>query len=110
MSIRGISTLWKSCFDYQNKSNALLSGKNYGYNDAEEIPFTETNLYDLVSVMYFLRTIDMNEFRNSKRVKFNMILDNEKYNLAIQFLEDVQKLSVKDSGNFRAVSSAKQRL
>ncbi len=94
----------KVVFDYQNKVMRSYLGKTMATTTLKEIPFTETNLYDLVSVMYFLRTIDMNEFRNSKRIKFNMILDNEKYNLAIQFLEDVQKLSVKDSGNFRAVS------
>ena len=53
-------------------------GKTMATTTLKEIPFTETNLYDLVSVMYFLRTIDMNEFRNSKRIKFNMIKINPK--------------------------------
>lgn len=88
----------KIVFDY--KSNIINSyvGKSIGSTKLTVLPMQE-NVYDLISTMYYLRSVDKSDLQIKKKIPFKMILDNEIYNLNIH-CKNESKISVKESGSY----------
>ena len=61
-------------------------------------------MYDLVSVMYLMRNIDRNQLKVQRTVPFSMMLDHEIYNLALNYVKDEKKYSVKEMGKFNVLN------
>ena len=92
----------KVVFDYPNNKMISSIGKSMSQTTTKEIPLT-TDVYDLVSSMYFLRQTNLDILKINKTVNFNMILDNEIYNLGMSYLKEEPKCSVKESGKYSAL-------
>ena len=78
------------------------TGKHMSNTTTKELPLN-TDVYDLVSSMYFLRETNLDAFKLSKKVHFNMILDNEIYNLGMSYIKEEPKCSVKENGKYNAL-------
>lgn len=92
----------KVVFDYPNNKMISSIGKSMSQTTTKEIPLT-TDVYDLVSSMYFLRQTNLDILKINKTVNFNMILDNEIYNLGMSYLKREPKCSVKENGKYSAL-------
>ena len=92
----------KVVFDYPNNKMISSIGKSMSQTTTKEIPLT-TDVYDLVSSMYFLRQTNLDILKINKTVNFNMILDNEIYNLGMSYLKEEPKCSVKENGKYSAL-------
>ncbi|NOT37086.1 MAG: DUF3108 domain-containing protein [Saprospiraceae bacterium] len=92
----------KIVFDY--KSNVINSyvGKSIGDTKLTVLPMQE-NVYDLISTMYFLRSVNRNELIAKQNIPFKMILDNEIYNLNIKCHRQ-SKINVKESGTYNVLN------
>jgi hypothetical protein len=92
----------KVIFDYPNNKMISSIGKSMSQTTTKEIPLT-SDVYDLVSSMYFLRQTNLDILKINKTVNFNMILDNEIYNLGMSYLKEEPKCSVKENGKYNAL-------
>ena len=92
----------KVVFDYPNNKMISSIGKSMSQTTTKEIPLT-TDVYDLVSSMYFLRQTNLDILKINKTVNFNMILDNEIYNLGMSYIKEEPKCSVKENGKYSAL-------
>lgn len=94
----------KIVFDYANKKATSYTGKSMTQLNAKVIDIDD-NLYDMVTLMYFLRQTDLYQFRQNKKLNVQLLLDNEKYNLGMNYKKDETSLSVKENGKFKAIST-----
>ncbi|MEP7196670.1 MAG: DUF3108 domain-containing protein [Saprospiraceae bacterium] len=92
----------KIVFDYASKQIHSHVGKSMNTTVLSIIPMQD-DVYDLISTMYYLRSIDGAQMMNKKNVPFKMILDNEIYDLNIKY-ENQSNLDVKESGSYRVLN------
>ncbi|HMW38248.1 MAG: DUF3108 domain-containing protein [Saprospiraceae bacterium] len=96
----------KIVFDYPTQKIQSFVGKSIGTAKKTELPM-EDKLYDLISSLYYLRTVDRSLLKSKTRIPFKMILDNEIYKMDITSSE-VSKVSVKESGNYQVIKCITQ--
>ena len=89
-------------FDYINKRITSYTGRTMKEARPKVIPMPY-HVYDLVSSMYFLRGINLNEFKSSKKVDFSLVLDNRIYDMDLICQKEHKNFSVKESGNFKVL-------
>ena len=72
-------------FDYQNNliHTYVQKRKNPGVNAT--LPITPC-LFDVMTAVYFFRSVDVSRYRVGDRIPINMILDSETYNLHMRYL------------------------
>lgn len=88
----------KIIFDYSSGNVYSYTGKSIGTTKMVILPIQD-NLFDLISTMYYLRSVDRKDLINKNKIPFKMILDNEIYNLNIA--SDHQScVTVKESGRY----------
>lgn len=91
----------KIVFDYENHKAISYTGRT-----RDDVKTTELNLeknyYDMISSLYYLRNMNVDNFRKHGGKGFNLILDNEKYELSLRFSGDNNELKIKDSGTYNA--------
>ncbi len=91
----------KIVFDYTNRKALSYTGRSINELKSTEIVL-EKDYYDLISSMYFLRNMNVDKFRKNGRTGFNVILDDSKYELNLHYMQDDDKLKIKDSGTYKA--------
>jgi hypothetical protein len=91
----------KIVFDYNQRKAISYTGP--AINDLKEVSLDlDKNYYDMISSLYFLRNMNVSNFRTQGGKSFNLILDNEKYELSLHYAEDDNSLKIKDSGTYKA--------
>ncbi|MBK9720308.1 MAG: DUF3108 domain-containing protein [Saprospiraceae bacterium] len=91
----------KIVFDYQNHKATSYTGKRFDQLKSQEIDL-DGNYYDMISSMYFLRNIKIEDFKKERHRGFKLILDNRKYNLNLKYVADKDQFKVKESGTYNA--------
>ncbi|MBK7230996.1 MAG: DUF3108 domain-containing protein [Saprospiraceae bacterium] len=89
-------------YDHVRKKMISYTGKTMKDAKPVEIPM-QGECYDLVSTLYHLRNHHLGEFKKSKRIDFNLILDNRIYNLGIKLEKERSKFHIKEKGNFKVL-------
>lgn len=92
----------KIVFDYANRKAYSYAGKDMNNLTMSEMDL-DKDYFDLISCMYFLRNTDMEQFRQTGRTSFNLILDNEKYELSVKLKDKLKNIDIKDDGNFKTM-------
>lgn len=91
----------KIIFDYEKNIATCFTGKTM--NDLKSVELNlDKNYYDMISSMYFLRNINLDKLKTHNKTGFNIILDNEKYELSLQYKAEKDNLKIKDSGTYKA--------
>ncbi|HUN15214.1 MAG TPA: DUF3108 domain-containing protein [Saprospiraceae bacterium] len=93
----------KIVFDQAGGKANSYTGKTLNNLTKKEIQFNGP-MYDMVSVMYLLRNLKSQQFKAQKKIPFNILLDHEKYELALNYLKDEKKFSVKEMGKFNVLN------
>lgn len=93
----------KIIFDYSNNKAYSYTGRTISDLKLKVLDL-EKNYYDLVSCMYFLRNLDLEHFQKAKKASFNLLLDDDKYELGLEFLSKKKSHAVKDCGDFKALN------
>jgi len=60
-------------------------------------------MFDILSVIYSLRNVDKTNLNTGDMIPFNMMMDDETYDLNMEYVGDVGVKKVKDLGEFKAV-------
>jgi len=60
-------------------------------------------MFDILSVIYSLRNIDKSRLKRGDIIPFNMMMDDETYDLKMEYIGDVGVKYVKNLGDFKAV-------
>jgi len=100
----------KIVFDYNKRKATSHTGRSMNELKTVELDL-DKNYYDMISCLYFLRNMNVNEFKKSGSTRFNIILDNEKYSLNFKYREEENKFKIKNNGTyktFRAVGDVVQ--
>lgn len=87
----------KIVFDYKQGKALSYTGKTINDLKVTELVL-DKDYYDMISCLYFLRNMDIEQLKKYKRYDFNIILDNEKYSLALRYQQDENKLEIDDNG------------
>lgn len=90
----------KIVFDYPNRKATSYTGKSINDLKVTELSL-EKNYYDMISCMYFLRNMNVEYFKKQGGGRFNIILDSEKYSLALRYVEEEDQFKIKDSGTYK---------
>jgi hypothetical protein len=94
----------KIVFDYPNRKAVSYTGRSMNELKATEMSL-DKNYYDLISSMYFLRNMNVDNFRKQGVQAFNIILDNEKYTLSLRYIQDEDQLKIKDNGTYKTLKA-----
>ncbi|MBK9271134.1 MAG: DUF3108 domain-containing protein [Saprospiraceae bacterium] len=89
-------------YDYIRKVMISYTGRSMKEAKPKEIPM-EGDCFDMVTTLYHLRNHQLDEFKKSKRIDFNMILDNRIYNLGIKLEKERPKFHIKEKGHFNVL-------
>lgn len=93
----------KIVFDQVNGKARSYTGKNMSSLEMKEVSF-QGAMYDLISVMYFLRNADIDKFKRDKLLPFNMLLDHQQYKLGLRYKNEQSRFNVKEVGKFNVMS------
>ncbi len=92
----------KIVFDYANRKALSYTGSDMSHLTMKELDL-DKDYFDLISCMYFLRNTNMDQFRQTEKTSFNVILDHEKYELSVKLKDKMKSLDIKDDGKFKAM-------
>ncbi|MBK8954484.1 MAG: DUF3108 domain-containing protein [Saprospiraceae bacterium] len=90
----------KVVFDYDKRMAYSYTGRTMSDLKLTEIPLDKP-YYDMISCMYYLRSQDLQKFSTDKKTTFNILLDDEKYELGLKFKDYKKSFKIKDSGTYR---------
>ncbi|HRH99534.1 MAG TPA: DUF3108 domain-containing protein [Saprospiraceae bacterium] len=93
----------KIVFDHENNKATCYTGKTMS-DATTTVLYNIENYYDMVSLMYLIRQTELSDFRKNKKLMLNLILDGQKYELSMKYLNDQKSLSVKESGKYRTIN------
>ena len=89
-------------FDQDNKtasSTLIVNDKEPKLIEKEY----DSCMFDLLSVIYSLRNIDKSNLSTGDLIPFDMMLDDEVYNMKMEYIGDVGATKVKNLGDFNAI-------
>ncbi|MCC6754696.1 MAG: DUF3108 domain-containing protein [Saprospiraceae bacterium] len=89
----------KVVFDYPRKLAYSYTGKTEELAKLTIVQL-DKHYFDLVSVMYHLRNLPIKEQGKKVKTPFNVLLDDEKYELGIRYKGDKKRHEVKESGTY----------
>ena len=93
-------------FDYTNNviHTYVQKRKNPGVNGT--LPLTQC-LFDVMSAVYYFRSVDFNQYRTGDKIPINMILDSESYNLYVRYLGK-EEVKTRDKIKYKCIKFAIQ--
>ena len=91
-------------FDYENNliHTYVQKRKNPGVNGT--LPLTPC-LFDVMSAVYYFRSVDFSKYRPGDKIPINMVLDSETYNLHIRYLGK-EEVSTRDKKKYKCIKFA----
>ncbi len=97
----------KVIFDRKNNRAVSYIGKSA--TDAKEY-ITEDieNVYDMVSVMYYLRNTDISRLKSEGKKEFRILLDNRKYDLALFYRGSKPRQPIREIGTYNTLKASAQ--
>lgn len=87
-------------FDYQKR--LVYGEKIRKHKTNKAIIALPENTKDMLSVIYYLRDIDFKNYRKNDRIKFNMVVDNELWELYVRYLGK-ETIELKTGKKFRCL-------
>jgi len=85
-------------FDYENNTINSKIGKTKDKLESTDYPMTDCT-FDIVSIMYHIRTIDFDGYKKGDKVPVKVFFDEKEYNLYVKYLGK-EKVKVKKQGKF----------
>lgn len=85
-------------FDYANKKVTSKSGKTKEKAESKTFTFDGCT-YDIVSILYQLRTLDLDDLKEGEKVPINIFFDEEQYDLYVKYLGK-EEINVKGQGKY----------
>lgn len=85
-------------FDYENNVINSKIGKTKEDLESTDYPMTDCT-YDVVSIMYQLRTIDLDQYTKGDKIPVRIFFDEKEYDLYVKYLGK-EKVKVKKQGKF----------
>jgi len=64
-------------------------------------------LFDIMSAVYYFRSVDFNQYKPGDRIPLNMILDSESYNLSMRYLGK-EEVKTRDKKKYKCIKFAIQ--
>jgi hypothetical protein len=89
-------------FDQDNKKAYSYVGKTKATAVKKEIPF-ESCTHDLLSVLYFLRNINVANYKKGQYIPTSVLFDEEKFPIKVRYEGKEANKKVKDLGTFNTV-------
>jgi hypothetical protein len=89
-------------FDQVKQKAYSFVGKTKATAVKKEIPF-ETCTHDLLSVLYFLRNINVSQYKKGQYIPTSVLFDEEKFPIKVRYEGKEAKKKVKDLGTFNTV-------
>jgi len=100
--------LWdKIDFHQDEKSATYHRGKTADNTKSEEYNL-DGCMHDVLSIIYFTRNIDFNEFRKGDSFPINIFLDKRTYNLDVKYQGTADNVKVKGLGRFNTIKFSPQ--
>jgi len=93
-------------FDYANNliHTYVQKRKNPGVNG--DLPLAPC-LFDVMSAVYYFRSVDFSKYRAGDKIPINMILDSEAYNLYVRYLGK-EEVTTRDKKKYKCIKFAIQ--
>ncbi|MDR1172114.1 MAG: DUF3108 domain-containing protein [Bacteroidales bacterium] len=93
-------------FDYRNNQiqTYVQKRKNPGVNGT--LPLTPC-LFDVMSAVYYFRSVDFNKYQAGNKIPVNMILDSQPYHLYIRYLGK-EEVKTRDKVKYKCIKFAIQ--
>ena len=93
-------------FDYRN--NLIHTYVQKGKRPAKEgsLPITPC-LFDILSAVYYFRSVDFSKYKAGDRIPINMILDSESYQLYMRYLGK-EEVKTRDKKKYKCIKFAVQ--
>jgi len=93
-------------FDYRNNliHTYVQKGSNPGVDGS--LPLTPC-LFDIITAVYYFRSVDFNKYKPGDKIPLNMILDSESYNLSMRYLGK-EEVKTRDKKKYKCLKFAIQ--
>jgi hypothetical protein len=93
-------------FDYENNviNTYVQKRKNPGANGT--LPLTHC-LFDVLSAIYYFRSVDFSKYRLGDRIPISVVLDSESYNLYMRYLGK-EEVRTRDRKRYQCIKFAVQ--
>lgn len=90
-------------FDHNKKKAFSFNGKNRKSAVKKEISF-DYCIHDLLSVLYFMRNINVAEHRVGDQIPVKMLFDEKVYPIQVRYTGKEQKVDIKGLGVFNTIT------
>ena len=93
-------------FDYENNVINTYIQKNKKTGKNGTLPLTPC-LFDVMSAVYYFRSVDFSKYREGDKIPINMILDSEAYHLYVRYLGK-EEIKTRDRKKHKCIKFAIQ--
>jgi hypothetical protein len=105
MSVREInegsfSLFHRQSFDFSKKQVTVESGDNRNKTDKEKFNF-QGCVHDIVSMIYYARNLDPNQYKKDQRIPIKVFMDKQTYAINVHFKGKEAKRDFKELGVFK---------
>lgn len=90
-------------FDHKNQTAKSINGPSRSKTTTKNIPFVSCT-HDLLSVLYFMRNIDVPAYKVGEHIPVKMLFDEEIYPIKVRYTGKESKVEVKDLGVFNTIT------
>lgn len=98
----GYRRYFETKFDYETNMAHSLKGKEKASATPVECSIEEYCIQDILSLMYHLRSVDLEGFSSGDQMNLDVFLDNKIYPINLKIGDRKKKLKVKNLGKFKA--------
>ena len=103
----GYSRYDRTVFKQQERKAISLRGKDKASAEEKIIPL-DGCMHDLISIVYYCRNLNFNQFRPGQKMPIKIFMDREIYPLKVKYLGKEENLKVKGMGRYNTHSFSPQ--
>lgn len=89
-------------YDFNHDTNIVHGTKESGGNTKHAQYYLPENTRDLISVIYYLRELDVKNMQKGDRILFNLVVDNEMWELYVRY-QGKKVVKLKSGRKFRCI-------
>lgn len=89
-------------YDFNHETNIVSGVKKKGSKVKKARYYLPENTKDLISVIYYLRELDMTRMTKNDQILFNMVVDNEMWELYVKYLGK-EEVKLKSGRRFNCI-------
>jgi hypothetical protein len=90
-------------FNHNTKKAVSFNGKSRKTAEKKVIPFEQCT-HDLLSVLYFMRNVNVGDFKPGQQIPVKMLFDEEIYPIKVRYTGKDPKVNIKGLGTYNTVT------